>query len=189
MLFANILGGVGGLLLLAAYTVVTVLSKERVSMLLGLLGSLLMCASFWLLGSLSFFFFNIVWVVLSLLGFLNRSQQSMSLSLDKRFVGLIVLVPNVLAAVLVISFFVVNKDDWLLEMSSWSIIVGFVLNYFMFALSAQTRFSYVAYSLMGSVVSLPYLYSISAYSSLVHTALTVGLSIYGLSSERKNSEN
>ena len=177
---SHIFSAGGELFLFAAYVLVTLFHKERFSMALSAIGSVLMAISFYLVGGYSFLFLNVLWFVFSVHGFLKRGNIEYACIALSPSLGRILLigvsVPTV-CATLVGSF----------EMASWGAVGIYLLAFVLFASEMISRQGYILASVFGSLCSIPYILELGNYPSLVHTILNVAISLYSLARDFRSA--
>ncbi|MCY9874507.1 hypothetical protein [Vibrio barjaei] len=173
MELGNIFSTFGAVLLFCGYINITVLHNERLSFALSALGSLFMCAAFAYFESYPFFIFNVIWFITSIQGLFQRQKRKAKpINIDYR-VSLVVM--TVLCALGILYLVIDDK-----EMSSWVSVSICLAGYALFATQNITRITYLYYSIIGSIVSLPYLWHLGNYPSATYTFVGILLAAFSI---------
>lgn len=178
MLFtANLLSAIGAMLLLIGYYQITVRNKEPAGMMYSGIGSFVMCIAFYLFESNAFIALNIAWMGISIYGLMSRNKNKGG---AKPVPGELAkgLGHGTLVMITMSCLFFYSTGN--MEVISWLSIGLMLMSFFFFSLMSISRKAYVVYSLIASLLALPYVLHIVNYSSAAQLSIDIVISAYSL---------
>lgn len=181
ILIANSLSAIGAIILLLGYYEITVRGKEQAGMIYSGVGSIIMSVAFYLFESNAFIALNLIWLCISGYGLFKRrkgltSSRKEAGPVARRFAHC--LLPSL--AIACLGFYALKN----MEAVSWLSIGVMLMAFMFFSQTSINRKHYVIYSLIASLLAIPYVLYIANYSSAVQLSIDMVISLYSLAKMR-----
>lgn len=181
ILLANSLSAIGAIILLLGYYEITVRGREQVGMIYSGLGSLIMCVAFYLFQSNAFIALNLIWMCISAYGLFKRRKGPVFSRKEAgpvaRRIAHCVLLSLAFSC---LGFYATSN----MEAVSWLSIGVMLMAFMFFSQTSISRKHYVVYSLIASLLAIPYVLYIANYSSAAQLSIDIIISLYSLAKMR-----
>ncbi len=181
---ANLINLIGVLSLLASHTLISLASPKK-GFVLSFLGGLLVSTGSYLLGSIPIVILNLLWMLISIYGFLHFEKKA---NQSKKYIDSIFFGVFLILSAFVLFFFMESRDINLLAYYTTFI---YVTSYFLFASGFIRKESYLLYCIIGFFLVIPHLADKMQYAIFLNEGYGFIVSFLGLykSYRIRKSEN
>ncbi|MBE8233331.1 MAG: hypothetical protein HAW67_06300 [Endozoicomonadaceae bacterium] len=170
----NFISAMGAFCLFLGNYQIGIKNNEKKGITFSGIGSFILCLGFYILNSSAFLLLNVIWTIISIYGYKNRSIKIAKHNQQVRGSQ-----EGVLNVVLCIAFGSTGVYFTFIQLSTvvaWISISLMLVSYFLFALNKIKRFEYILFSVLANILCLTHLTDIQNYSSLVQTVINLLIS-------------